>query len=45
MLYKDGLFNDDVKSYDLILSKYIDQEFDRHLNQIKLIDSKNIVTS
>ena len=26
MFYKDGFFDDDINSYDPILSKFIDQE-------------------
>ena len=44
MFYKDGFFNDDIKSYDPILSKFIDQELDRQQNQIELIASENIVS-
>ena len=44
MFYKDGFFNDDIRSYDPILSKFIDQELDRQQNQIELIASENIVS-
>ena len=44
MFYKDGFFNDDINSYDPILSKFIDQELIRQQNQIELIASENIVS-
>ena len=44
MFYKDGFFNDDIRSYDPILSKFINQELDRQQNQIELIASENIVS-
>ncbi len=44
MFYKDGFFNDDITSYDPILSKFIDQELVRQQNQIELIASENIVS-
>ena len=37
MFYKDGFFNDDINSYDPILSKFINQELIRQQNQIELI--------
>ena len=44
MFYKDGFFNDDINSYDPILSKFINQELIRQQNQIELIASENIVS-
>ncbi|MDC3140254.1 serine hydroxymethyltransferase [Alphaproteobacteria bacterium] len=44
MFYKDGFFNDDINSYDPILSKFINQELLRQQNQIELIASENIVS-
>ena len=44
MFYKDGFFNDDINSYDPILSKFIDKELIRQQNQIELIASENIVS-
>jgi len=44
MFYKDGFFNDDIRNYDPILSKFIDQELNRQQNQIELIASENIVS-
>ncbi len=44
MFYKDGFFNDDINSYDPILSKFIDKELFRQQNQIELIASENIVS-
>ena len=44
MFYKEGFFNDDINSYDPILSKFIDQELIRQQNQIELIASENIVS-
>ena len=44
MFYKEGFFNDDIRSYDPILSKFIDQELIRQQNQIELIASENIVS-
>ena len=44
MFYKDGFFNDDIRNYDPILSKFIDQELKRQQNQIELIASENIVS-
>ena len=43
-MYKDGFFNNDINSYDPILSKFIDQELIRQQNQIELIASENIVS-
>ncbi len=37
-------FNDDINSYDPILSKFINQELIRQQNQIELIASENIVS-
>ncbi len=45
MFYKDGFFNDDINSYDPILSKFINQELIRQQNQIELIASENIVSN
>ncbi len=44
MFYKDGFFKDDIRSYDPVLSKFIDQELNRQQNQIELIASENIVS-
>ena len=44
MFYKDGFFNDDIGSYDPVLSKFLDQELVRQQNQIELIASENIVS-
>ena len=44
MFYKHGFFNDDINSYDPILSKFINQELIRQQNQIELIASENIVS-
>ena len=44
MFYKDGFFNDDINSYDPILSKFINKELIRQQNQIELIASENIVS-
>ena len=44
MFYKNGFFNDDINSYDPILSKFINQELIRQQNQIELIASENIVS-
>ena len=44
MIYKDGFINDDINSYDPILSKFINQELIRQQNKIELIASENIVS-
>ncbi len=44
MFFKDGFFNKDIRDYDPILFKSLNNELDRQQNQIELIASENIVS-